>query len=1083
MITSLFTVLDDQGESAGEELTVRCRVRSDPLPGERGGEKTVYRVDDPYQDIDENVFLSFLTEDPDFSDDIGPTDPDVIETLNVPSGEALEQGTYDGGSLQRGEHLLVRAVPNRSGDALYLNVTSLIVRTPEELISKSKLRTQDRCPREYYLRYVKQVYPGDKFDADPSDLVNRFRGDAIHTITERALKDHEERFREASWTEDTIVEYCDSVLEAEFGFRQALLVISGAGLDVEEHVGDAISKLFTDEAFCERIRETDTVEVEQFLSQEFGYAGRVDIVLDDVPLDIKTTRNPSPGLVAKHSRQVKLYLFGLLLERIEDGESFRDAVEDDRTGSIVYPNTPDETVRFESVKLTMDDVHEFLETRNAIVETGEAYAPPSTYNRDCEGCAFAKDEWISGPDDALPPACTYHCQNERRWPCYETDGGELTTQCSLFDTCDQRTTYRDPSTIDHYESVRATFYEEEDARKTARRIVDRLDDGVLVDAGYLLTELECAGASAAGTVVRFETPEPVVPAFEPGDVVELDLTEGRKRGRAVYYGASDGEYLFSPLDERLGIGDFLATDETVQALYTFSVESVQERYLPYLDFAQRRNEGEPLDATGNDEIETALSDTVEPDAVAEYFDRERVFVDVPVSTDRNATVTELVHELVTASHPHPDDPDQRVPADECRTLVLGTRPDLVETAVAAQPDGPHYRLDGTGGEHTIQNDDGYHRIQSRLLDSRSLVSTVQQATSKTGPGGIREFFHRLPVPPFGDRDHTSNFFDAVVLLGAERLIEPEYAFLADIADCVVAVGDTRRTGPTVLSDAASDSNLDGYFETEFERYRSFPTEDAVSLQFSGEAPPALRAFYQKGPWDALNGDLTFLSVKGDEETTRDTVELESTVPTAVGTGKRLVFDVTDTPLSPMAAHELFEDRLELDATALQSNSIVVLDDQSLFLRSKEPLDGENASHHQVVVCAEAAELPQFSRAFLSNPIAERIVAQVVDQQDPDVVVTPFERHATGIKRELTDRGLDTPVERPESLDGTMADHAVVSFATANDDAIARPPLDQPSVLYSLLASGVDLTMVGNESTIKSKDVFGRLIDEAERYRE
>ncbi|WP_267644018.1 PD-(D/E)XK nuclease family protein [Haloarchaeobius amylolyticus] len=1083
MITSLSTVLEEVGESPGDEQTIRCRVQSQPLPGETGGKKTVYHIDDPYHDTDEEVFLSFWTEESTAHATLERTAPYVLSTLDIPTGEDLEHGGQEGGSLQRGEELLVRAIPNRrqSDGALYLNVTSFVIRTPDKLISKSKLRTQDRCPREYYLRYVKQVYPGDKFDSGTSDKINRFRGDAIHKAVELGLQNHEDRFRARSWTEEDIEEFCESMFDSEFGFRQALLIIAGAGLDVKEHVKEAVSKLFQNEEFCERIDAAESIDAERFLSQEFGYAGRVDIILDDVPLDIKTTRNPSQDLVEKHSRQVKLYLFGLLMERIEPGASFNEAISNGLSGEIVYPNTPDDSVRFEEVTLTMDDVEAFLTARNDVIATGDAFAPPSTYNRDCEGCAFARDEWLSGPDDALPPACTYHCQNERRWPCYDTTG-ELTSECSLFDSCDQRTQYRIPDVIDHYESVRTAFRAEESARKSAKRIVDKLDDDVLSEAGYLLSELECVGATAAGTVIRFTSANPVVPAFEPGDVVELERPSVDVRGRAVFYGVTDGEYLFGPLDDSVSLAQFLGDGAPARARYTFSVESVQDRYLPYLDFAQRRNEGEPRQTTRDDETTQGVPETVDPASLPEYLDREQVFVDVPVSTNRHESIAEIVRSLVTAPHPLLDE-ETTIPDSECRTLVLGTRPELVESAVAGQPAGDHYRLDGTGGDRTIQNDDGYHQIQTRLLDSRSIVSTVQQATSKAGPGGIREFFHRLQTAPFSDREHTSNFFDSLVILGAERLTEPEYEFLSDIADRVIAVGDVRRTGPDILSSAAAGANLDGYFETEFERYRSFPTSDAVSLQISGEAPPALRQFYRDGPWEALDGDLAFLSVQGDEETVLETVELESTVPAASGSGKRLVFDVTDTPLSPMAAHELFENRIELDATALQSESVVVLDDESLYLESKTPLDGGTPSHHSVVVRAVAAELPQFSRALLSNSIAERIVAEVVDQRDPDVVVTPFERHATGIKRELMERGMDVPVKRPESLDGTIVDHAVVSFATANDTGIVRPPLDDAAVLYSMLSSGRNLTMVGNGPTLRSKDVFDRLIDTAESYRE
>ncbi|MFC6975885.1 hypothetical protein ACFQL1_16250 [Halomicroarcula sp. GCM10025709] len=245
------------------------------------------------------------------------------------------------------------------------------------------------------------------------------------------------------------------------------------------------------------------------------------------------------------------------------------------------------------------------------------------------------------------------------------------------------------------------------------------------------------------------------------------------------------------------------------------------------------------------------------------------------------------------------------------------------------------------------------------------------------------------------------------------MTQPEYDFLADVADRVIAVGDVRKSGPRLLSTTATNAGLDTHFRTQFERYRSFPTENRASLQLTGEGTPALCEFYKDEPWEEIAGDLTFLNIQGDEATPVETLELESTVPAAEGTGKRLVFDVTDTPLSAMAAHELFENRIELDATALREESVVVLDSESLYLASKGPLEGERASHHQVVVQTVAAELPEFNRALLANDIAGQIVTQVVESKDPDVVVTPFERHGTHIKRRLAEKELDVPVRRPE----------------------------------------------------------------------
>lgn len=1084
MIRTISNIAEETRTEPGSEVTIRCRVTSNPMPGEAGGAKTVYLVEDPYDELDTQAALSFWAEEPTHLEGISRTSTYVRSSLAVPTSEELERGEYspDRTSLQRGEEVLVRVVPNRSeeGGTLFLNVTSFVIREPDQLISKSKLRTQDRCPREYYLRYIKRVYPGDKFQQPPYKLVNQFRGDAIHKITENALLNHRDRFLERTWSPGAVESFCGSQFESEFGFRQALLVLSGAGLKVRDHVVEAVQRLFTDEEFLDRIADSTEIEVERYLSSEYGYAGRVDILLDGIPYDIKTTRNVDSDTVARHSHQIKLYLFALLIEELDRDESFENAIEEGRTGYLVYPNTAEsDRVRFEPVHLTSTDVQEFLDLRNDAVGTADAFAPPSTYNRDCDNCAFAAEEWITGPDDTLPSACTYHCQNERRWPCYETDGGELTTDCSLFEQCDQRTQYRDPNVIAHYESTRSAFRRERSARKTARRVLSEFDEEILTEAGYLLPDLKCTGASAAGTVIRFSPESPVAPAFEPGELLTLRSKHGTNGAQVVYYGEKSGEYLFSPADEQVKVARFLGDDARYEAIYSFDVDSIEQRYLPYLDFAQRRNEGDPIDGISARGEESDVPETIDPPGVTGYLDREHVFVDLPASQSRNEVLAALVRELVTAAYPSSE--GGTVPEEARRALVLGTRPSHVELATKAQPEGDHYRLDGTGGPRTIQNDDGYHEIQTRLLDSRSVVSTVQQATSQNGPGGLREFFHRLIEGEFGDRDHSESFFDVLVVLGAQRVTEPEYHFLADVADRIVAVGDRRRSGPEMLSTTAVNGGLDAFFSQEFERYRSFPSEEAVSLQIEGEAPPALKTFHPDGPWEPIQGELTFLSIEGDEEAAVDQIEFETTVPTATGPGRRLVFDVTDSPLSPMKAHELFENRVELDATALREESVVVLDEESLYLRSKERLPGEDSNHHQVIVRAKSAEFLQFSRALLSNRIAEQIVTEVAADQSPDLVVTPFERHATNLKRQFEDRDVEVPVKRPEEIDGTIAGHAIVSFATSNPAGIVRPPLDDPAVLYQLFTSACDLTMIGSESTLKSKDVFEKLIEDAHPY--
>ncbi|WP_435319017.1 PD-(D/E)XK nuclease family protein [Haloarchaeobius sp. TZWSO28] len=1083
MIRDLATILDDPPNGIGDEMMIRCRVRSDAMPGEAGGEKIVYLVDDPVEREAGVAALSFWAETPS-PDGLQATDSSLLSALDIPVSNNAERD-IEGVGLRQDEELVVRAIPNhRPGEEqaeLYLNVTSVVIRSPDTLVSKGKLRVQERCSREYYLRYVKNVYTDGRYKRENYQRSSMFRGNAVHKLAENAFEEELDRFLNDEWTPETVEAYCQAFLDNGLGFKQALLVLSGAGLDEREHIVEITTRLFTDDEVRTRLSEADSIEVERYLDQGLGFAGRVDLLLDETPYDIKTTRNPGENTIDKHSYQLKLYLTSLLFENLEDGKSVREEIEDGQTAYLLYPNVDAEDVRFVPVELTWSDVVEFIQLRNDATKSAESFAPPSTYDRNCDDCAFATDEWITGPNDALPPACTYHCQNERRWPCYEMEDREVTSDCSLFDRCEQRHEYRNPAAIDRYESTRAAFNDEKRARNSARRALERLESSVQRDTGYLLDELTLAGMAASGTVLLFDAKDPVVPAFSTGSTVRLRTPSGDVDHEAIYLGRRDGTHRF-----KLVAGSarrYLAADGPFEALFAFSTQSITDSYLPYLDFAQRR--GITLGVQdGHTTTGTETADII-PNGVVDYLDTDEVFVDIPVGPKRRSQLEQLVEEIVTTSLPHPNNRNDVIPDEARRILVLGTTPELVDVAADAQPDKSHYRVDGTTGsdEHAALRDvDGYHELQQRLLQSNSIVSSVEQATSDYGPGGVRQFFHRLEEGSFGNREHSDKFFDHLVVLGAESLTEPEYRFLADAADRAVLVGDTRASGPSMVSKSARDADLEvSYFEQAFEHHSSFESERAVSLQVKGGAPPALRQLYTAGPWESIEGQVRFLNIEGDEATSVETIELHTTVRAKNGPGRRLVFDVTDTPIDPLEAREIFTDLHNLETTSLREGTVVVINDESFYLASKEQIDGDNPSYHEVTIRADALELSQFSSALLHNRIAEQIVSQVASAEDIDRVVTPFAAHANAIKRRLDEEDIDAEVCLPNDLTGTIVDRAIVSLGTANDARIVRPPLDDPSVLYRLLSCATDIVLVGNGDTLRTKDLFERLIESADPY--
>lgn len=1092
--------LVDGDELPTGPITIRCSVQSGAIDGHADGLESLYLVEDPRHDLGERAALSFWTDASD-TEGMAPTDPVVLAMVGIDSGEELPDRTFgetSGPPLARNEEVLVRANPNlgtyEDEERLYLNVTDLLVRDPSTTVGKGYLRSNDPCSRRSYLKYTRRVYQRDPYEWDGTKKrreSSQLRGDVVHRATELALENQREQF-ESGWTESQVRALCDDLLEDEFSIREALLIISGTGVgDVRDHVVDIVHRLFTDDRFTDELLEADAVATERPLDYRYGFLGEVDIVLDGIPYDVKTTRNPSENKVEQHAYQLELYLFALALERLEDSETIDDVLADVPTGYLVYPNVEGDEVQFEDVSLDRARVADFLAQRNEIVTSGEPFAPPSTYNRDCENCHLQNEEWIDGPDDALPPACTYHCQNERRWSCYEVEDGSVTSDCSLFDTCTQRQEYRDPDRIDHFERVRAGLQAERDTRELASGVYDKLDADLLAESGRRVPELELVGLSG-GSVVQYESSNPVVPTFETGDVLLVRPTNEDRGYPAVYHGNEGDVYEFK--FQRTGSPPAAVIDPTAEyeAVPTEGTATIDDQYLPYVDFAQRRGyPATPAEESGVAATTDGVESLETPADVTDYLDRGQVFVDLPVRENRLGDVADLVEAVASADLPHPD-AETEVSNSDARTLVLGTDPALVDAAHAGQPAGDHYRMDGTShGEDSIEASDGSHSVQQRLLGARSIVSSVSYATSDWPTKGHTEVFHSFCDGDFvseasdlPNRDHTDQFFDVLVLLGAESVTEPEYRFLQDVADRVVAVGDRRRRGPEMLSDDAVGADLDvSQFETGFEHFASFPSDSGVSLQLQGHAAPGLQAYYDGDIWDPIDGTIRFLDIHGDEETDQETVSFRTTVRATDGFGRRLVFDVTDTSANAMEVIDSFSDRERLDHTRFTAGSPALVDGHPLYLREISDLpDGDDGDLHEIVVQVEVAEMPQFGRALLANRTAERIVAQVVENRDVDLVVTPFERHATRIRRQLRDAGYGSVrVARPRDLDGEIVDHAVVSFATANEREIPRPPVTDPQVLYGMLSCGRDLTLVGNGATLRSKDFFRKLLDGAEPY--
>jgi len=190
MLYDLATIHDEYNHFEDEEVSVRCRICGDPMPGE-DRRKVLYELDDPRGNLPLPTFLSLWTNE--------PPHPAIEQTNNYVL-DAIGTGQSSEETLSRGETVLVRGTPHRATwddeERLYINVTSVLVRSPDLQIGKGEMGTNEQCSRRYYLNYVKKVYTS-RFPVNG----NRFRGDVVHRVAERALSEHRERFKSDDWTE------------------------------------------------------------------------------------------------------------------------------------------------------------------------------------------------------------------------------------------------------------------------------------------------------------------------------------------------------------------------------------------------------------------------------------------------------------------------------------------------------------------------------------------------------------------------------------------------------------------------------------------------------------------------------------------------------------------------------------------------------------------------------------------------------------------------------------------------------------------------------------------------------------------
>lgn len=1057
MIYTLQSLIEEETHH-GEEVTARLSVSTGPKVGTRGGEKTLYDIDINQTSYRGDAFLSIWHENPTWTDDFSTTKRYVHQLLeDVP--------------LQEGETVLARGVPNVHDKKWYFNVTSLLIRDPDTLIGKSEMRSANECPRIYDLAFEKNVYSPGRYDLSAGAI----KGRIAHSVLEYAVDDEAYRdLFDEGWSEAAVESCLSEVVENEYAIELALCRLAWISTDqIKEFAADALNPLLTDDEFTRRIDEADDLSTEVALSSALGFNGRVDLLLDGVPYDLKTAYKPTESQRKKDRFQLRIYLLAITLESLKPKETLSERLDEGIEGVLVYPNlAKSDSVELEEVVLRERDIRSILRLRNEAVVLRNGFGIPTTYGRDCGGCTFKEPTSMGAGDvvdEELPPPCQFYCQSERRWDCFETNGdGEVISQCPLFDQCEQRLDYRNPKVTDHYNQLRNALNAERKARRTIGIELEHLSQDALVRTGLLVPELSLRSIEGQRRLY-FEPSEPIVPTFSPGDKIRLQHGESEYYQEATYFGRKDGEYVFQ-LDAT-PTPAFLDPTATFEARYTLAIDTLPRQLLGQLDYAQRAEVTPLIESKGvaGDALGTLSPDNVE--AVADHASNKELYVNVPIRPDRTAMVASVLESLSTAPLPTSEG-DGSVPDEERRVLVLCSDPNVTDVFTERlSMESDVVRMDGfAGGDSaTITPLTDAHQIYTSLKKSNMVVTSTRYALKEN-------VFHAMRDGDSEVRTHTDRFFDAVIVSGAETLTEPQFHFLRVLGDRVFAVGDIHRSGPKMVSGEAKDSRLaEPYFTRLYRRFANVDNADSQSLTVSAEFTSDVAESFSSLdiPISSIAGDLNVVNAEGTTESVLSNTTLEYRFPCDSDEHEsrflrlRPVENVDATQISGA-----FDELRTLDAQEFTVQNTYTIQGIRFEIKTNNPVEGDE---HQVKIQVPVRSTPFLNRLLTHNPSEAEAVVEACRSVGADAVITPFAAHANTLRKRLDEAELDIPVFLPSELPGEQFDSTIVSFGVSDENRVIVPPVSNIETLYAVLNSGKSVTIVGDRQTLERNSLLSSLL--------
>ncbi len=933
----------------------------------------------------------------------------------------------------------------------WINVERILIPAPSVPVGPREIISVQTCQRKYYLDYVKNVkhsilkYP-DKYIT---------RGNLVHHILASMLCDGTYRLfsnQSPDEREQPLRKRIHETIQNEFQLDAALHQIADVSLESVEKdvIHHLATPLYQEELFS--FISGKAVRSEVQINNVYGLAGIIDLLVDNIPVEVKTSWKVRP----EHIMQVLVYIFASYLD------------SGNRTGYLLYTQPAqfdgEEKLPHHLHEITLDntDIDQIIKARNNVLLQRKGMQLPTTYNKWCNDCSHQRhsDHSLS---KSFPP-CQYYCQTERFWDCYESDEmGTVTTRCLLVDTCPVKLTYFDIDEIDYYNKIRSAITAEH-ALLSALGSLLRL----------LPTEQRCLAGQQAVDLSLNRYEKGILHLESSSALPHLDLAPGdHAMLRTV-----DGAYSYRVVVHTIGLtsikldtqtslpNEFINPEQRYIVVKDYTEIGIFRKLLGVIDFIQRSQKKVALSYQKGKLLPENSIPRYNRDAVISALDRARV---VAIQTPSHHSEVEFAVDLVASLESgkrtlvilrNLQEIENFVQLFKKRHLIL------VINKVGGFSEKPNpWEI---GNKHTVEDIEERIRLSPIILTDRTFLLQSR-------------IFELLRDP------ERKKYFDIVLADAAEQLFEPLNHYIQSFADQCILIGDANRVAYPLKSLEARNAGLaistlerlikfDAFFES-----KDFAVFSEKFHYLPGQITEALSKARTHVDVGAEGGSVTFVTVDGLEDSGSEIYAQYSISMEPIAIEYRL-------SLEPTA--EIDMNHLECIINQLSGKTInnYVVGSQipgkpgMLIVKQLDPMGSAIGRTENVIV---SVSIPTHSfealqdLMFINRAEAERVVAEVssLHNRESCAVLTPYISQASYIRSILVENSItDLPVLLPHQIGGRSYTTVIVSFVNANTERVLRWPLTDPKVLYTLLTSAREqLILIGDPKTLSQSRILRDII--------